>query len=261
MLETILKKLVNYFYLPRFRKLEREIGYRFVFHKIPSLYINGWISCDMTETWKKFGLNVAKGANYFTMGKLIYGESSRFERNTVEYESWFGAYTLKLTSDATWSAKDHFNLAIADQNDWLKWYGDSKPTTDLAGWDFTEAGNIQIGEYPGKLYEGGCNTFSDVGGGYNNLKLRLACAWMAAWFNISNPSLKITGKELRPKIADGSYESLKLKGYIAIFDLPQKVKVVIYANGFIDEQKHINTFNTLKESLLKAIESCEIVKL
>lgn len=258
--EKILQKLVKYIYLPNFRKLERAIGYKLVFHNIPSLYINGWVSCDMTKTWKKFGLAVKKGANYFTMGKLIGGESSRFKRDTVEYESWFGAYTLKLSYKVTWSAEDHFKLAIADQNSWLRWYGDLKPSTTIEDWKFTEIDRATLGQYNGTVYDFGCNTDSDVGSGYKTIKLSLACAWMAAWFNLSNPNLKLKGKELRPPTSDGSYERLKLHGYIAIFDLPDNVKVVLYGNGFIDEEKNIDTFEVLKENLLTAMKSCEIVK-
>ena len=259
MIEDILKILVKYFYLPRFQKLERGIGYKFVFHNIPSFYINGWVSCDMTKTWRH--LNVVKGANYFTMGKLIKGESSRFERGTVEYQSWFGAYTLKLKSKGNWTTKDHFNLAIADQNNWLKWYGDEKPATSVKGWNPIEISKVRMGGYSGSLYEFGCDTFSDVGRANNTIKLWLASAWMAAWFNLSNSHLRITGRELRPRASKINYEKLKLKGYIAIFDLPENVKVVVYANGFVDEQKHIDTFNSIRYNLLKAIESCEIVKL
>jgi hypothetical protein len=259
MTEKILEKLVRYIYLPKFRKLEHEIGYKLIFRNIPSYFINGWVNCDMTKTWQSFGLDVKKGANYFTMGSLLDGESSRFERDSIEYESWFGAYTLKLASKSTWSAKDHFKLAIADQNSWLRWYADPKPSTTVEGWEFTEIDRINLGRYSGTLYDFGCTTHSDVGSGYKTIKLRLACAWMAALFNISNPNLKLRGNELRPRTPGKSYEKLKLHGYIAIFDLPENVKVVLYGNGFIDKEKHIDTFEVLRGKLLKAMKSCDIV--
>jgi len=261
MLEKILEIFAKYIYLPQFRKLEREIGYKLVLRNIPKLYINGWVSCDMTETWQKFGLNVKKGADYFTIGKLIGDESSRFESDTIEYQSWFGGYTVKLSPGEVWSPKDHFNLAVADQNSWLQWYGDPKPFTTTEGWKLTEAGKINIGPYSGRIYDFGCTTLSDVGKGYKTIKLRAACAWMAALFNISNPKLKLRGKELRPKTYRKSYEKLQLHGYIAIFDLPGDAKVVLYGNGFIDREKHKDTFEVLKGNLAKAMRFCDIIKL
>jgi hypothetical protein len=258
MIETILEKFAQYFYFPRFKKLEHKIGSKLVFKNIPKQYINGWVSCGMTETWQKAGLNVEKGANYFTMGYILNDDSSRFNRNSVEYESWLGGYTVKLASQKPWTAEEHFNLAIADQNSWLKWYGDLKPITTTQGWKLTETGKIQIGQYSGNLYDFGCTTHSDVGRRYNSIKLWLASTWMAVLFNLSNPNLKITGKELRPRTKGKSYEKLKLHGYIAVFDLPENVKVVLYGNGFIDEQKHMDTFTVLKSSLLNAMRSCEI---
>jgi hypothetical protein len=82
---------------------------------------------------------------------------------------------------------------------------------------------------------------------------------MAAMFNLSNPQLNLTGKELKPRTSGKSYERLKLHGYIAVFDLLENVKVVLYGNGFIDKEKNIDTFKTLKQELFKALQSCEIV--
>jgi hypothetical protein len=171
MIETILEKFAKHFYLPKFRKIEHKIGCKLIFDNIPGDYINGWVVCEMTKTWQRAGLDITKGANYFTMGKLVKGESSRFERDEVEYESWLGGYTVKLSSKKSWPARDHFKLAIADQNSWLKWYGDKKPMTSIAGWKFIDAGKIQLGQYSGRLYDFGCTTHSNVGSGYKSLKL------------------------------------------------------------------------------------------
>lgn len=264
MIETVLEKLarfVQYLYIPKFRKLERKIGYKLIFRDIPSDYINGWMSCDMTQTWQNFGLDVVAGANYWTVGKIIDGESSRFDPNSLEYQSWMGGYTVKLVPKVIWTPEDHFKLAIADQNSWLKHYGDPRPLTSTRGWSFTEAGKIQIGPYSGQLYEFGCTTHDDIGRGYRAMKLRLASLWMAASFNLSNPNLKLMGYEFMPRKSDNLYRKLKLIGYMAIFEITENVKVVLYANGFIDEEKHVDTFTVLKDDLLNAMRSCEILTL
>ena len=120
-------------------------------------------------------------------------------------------------------------------------------------------GKIEVGQYSGRLYEGGCTTHSDVGAGYKTIKLKLVSVFLAVLFNLSNSSLKLKSRALRPQTGENPYESLKLRGYIAILDMEKNVKIVFYGNGFIDEEKNIDTFERLKDSLLTAIKSCEIV--
>ncbi|MEK7151568.1 MAG: hypothetical protein AAB784_02560 [Patescibacteria group bacterium] len=262
MTEAILEKLAlcaRYVFLLKFKKLEREIGFKLVFRNIPDNYINGWVSCDMTSTWKKAGLAVEKGANYFTMGHVVNGDSHRFDPDSTEYQSWLGGYVLKLSTQANWTPEEYFKLAIADQNSWLKHYGDPNPMTSVKGWNLVSKDKIRIDKYSGHLFEFGCTTHDDVGRGYKAIKLRLASIWMATLFNLSNPRLKLKGRELRPRISDNLYKRLKLSGYVAIFDVTEKVKVMLYGNGFIDEVTHADTFAILKDNLLAAMTSCDIV--
>lgn len=255
MIETVLEKLGSSIYIPKFRKLESEIGCGLKFHDLPSCYINGWMRQDMTKTWKKFGLNIERGANYFTMGRVVNGTSSRFDPSSPEYQSWLGGYTVRLASKQEWKPEDHFKLAIADQNSWLGLYGDSNPTTSVEDREFSAIGKVQIGRYSGTLYEGGCTTHSDVGVGCTTTKLRFACIGMAAVFNLSNPNLKLKGKVFRPKMAINSYETLKLRGYVTILDIGENTEVILYGNGTTD------TFDAVKNDLLDAIKSCEIIEL
>lgn len=250
---NILEKIASVIYLPMFKKLEREIGCGLIFKNIPSHYINGLVQWNMTKNWKRFGLPVKKGANYFTFGHIVNGISSRFDSYASEYQSWLGGYTVKFTSEQNWTPEEYFKLAIADQNSWLRLYGCPNPNTNIDNWKCIEVGKIQIGQYLGKLYEFGCNTQSDVGAGYNNMKLRLCCIGMAILFNLSNKSLNITGKELRSKIILDSYKDLKLKGYIAIFDIESQTKVMLYGNSTVEK------FEILKSNLLEAMKSCEII--
>lgn len=262
MTETILQKFARLIFLPKIREVEAEIGCKLVFRNIPPEYINGWVSWDMTGNFKRFGLDIEAGADYWTMGKIVHDVSTRYDRNTPEYQSWLGGYTVKLASKRTWTVEDHFKLAIADQNSWLKTYGDPNPATSVQGWTFTPVGSIHNGPYAGALYEGGCTTDSDVGNRDNTFRPWLESIVMAALFNSSNPDLHLLSKELRPNTSSKSYETLKLHGYIAIFDVEENVKVVLYGNGALVLRKdgETDTFLALKNHLHNAMQSCEIIK-
>ncbi len=257
--------LARYVYSRSLEKLEKSIGCKLVFHTIPDRYINGIVAGAMTGTWRKFGLDVEAGANHWTVGRVASGISTRYDRNAPEYQSWLGGYTVRLGSERMFSFQDHFRLAIADQNGWLRRYGDPKPLTSIDGWNPIEVGKIKSGNYEGTLYEFGCTTHSDVGRYNDTLKLRLAAKIIAQLFKVSNPKLILRGSDFlpRPSLSGDSYEIIDLKGFIAIFDIKPKVKVVLYANGALvasGSSKH-DTFETLREDLLRALRACEIIEL
>lgn len=260
--QTILQKIANHIFKTKFRKFENKIGYKLCFRNIPERFINGLVEWDITDTFKKFGLNVEEGTDYWTMGHIVDGTSSRFDHNAPEYQSWLGGYIVKLSSKQIWTAEDHFRLAIADQNSWLHTYGDPKPMTSTEGWKLTEIGPISSGKYSGILYEFGCTTHSDVGNGKKSSKFRIETDIMADLFNLSNPKLEIKGHILRPAVSGNDYEILKLRGYIAIFDVEENVKVVLYGNGAIvpKESGNVDTFEIIRSDLLISIRSCEIIK-
>jgi hypothetical protein len=259
MTETILQKLTQFIFRPKFYKLENKIGYKICFQNIPKRFINGLVEWDITDTFKKFGINVEEGTDYWTIGRIIGGTSSRFNRNVPEYQSWLGGYIVKLPTKQSWIMKDHFKLAIADQNSWLHTYGDPNPVTSIEGYEFKEISPINAGQYSGILYEFGCTTHSDVGNGKKPLKFKVETDIMANLFNLSNPELKMKGEMLRLKVSDSSYETLELRGYIAIFDVEEKVKVVLYGNGALVDG--MDTFEIIKDDLLKAMKSCKIVRI
>lgn len=262
MTKALLQRLVNSVFRPRFRKSENKLGYRLSLRNISDHFINGVVEWDMTNTFKKFGLNIKAGADYWTMGHIVNGTSSRFDRNAPEYQAWLGGYIVKFAAQQTWTVEDHFKLAIADQNSWLHTYGDPQPLTSILGWKFTAIGPIHAGQYSGTLYEGGCTTHSDVGNGPRPIKFRLEADVMADLFNLSNPKLRLTGEMLRPPVANHPYETVKLRGYIAIFEVEKNVKVVLYGNGAIvkTEEGDIDTFEMLKNDLRTSLQACEIVK-
>jgi hypothetical protein len=263
MSKTILQKLTKYVFKPKLQKSENTIGYKLYFRNIPERFVNGLVEWDLTETFKKFGLNVEEGLDYWTLGHIVNGISSRFDRNMSEYQSWLGGYIIKLPFKQSWTVEDHFKLAIADQNNWLHTYGDVSPMTTIEGYKFKKLGAITSGQNSGILYQGECVTHSDVGRGKKSIKFDFETDVMADLFNLSNPELKIEGKMLRSQASDQSYEILKLRGYIAIFNVEENIKVVLYGNGAIVSQKDgdIDTFEIIKGDILKAMQSCEIVKI
>lgn len=63
------QKLLKYIYLSHLNKLDKQIGCKLIFNQIPTNYIDGVISVNMTKTFKMFGLDILKGKNHFTIGK------------------------------------------------------------------------------------------------------------------------------------------------------------------------------------------------
>lgn len=258
---NLFTKLTYFFYLPKLRRLEVAIGYKLKFNKIPSGYIQAVMSCEMTETWKRYGLNVAKGLNHFTMGKVVNGTSTRFDPKALEYQSWIGGYTFKLNSEELWTSKDHFKFAIADQNSWLRRYGDPSPDTVVQNAEPKEVGIINLGKHTGTLYELQATTHSDVGIHRKSLSLLYGMYGMAALYNLANPNLELEPGNFAPQVTNKPFENLELGGYYVIFNLKPRVKMILYANGVINNSSKFNTFERLKDEFLDSFRSCEILEI
>lgn len=220
------------------------------------------MSCEMTKTWKRAGLDIVKGQNHFTIGKPIGGVSTRFDRATPEYQSWLGGYTLKLACDQHWTVEDYCKLAIADQNSWLRWYGDPTPFTTIEGWKYNEIGKLQVGEYCGTLYEGGFTTHSDIGPNQNTIRFWLAAHSMAALYNLANPNLALDAAAFVPIGSGYPYERIGGRVYLGIFDVEPNIKILLYGNGLNvrSQFSNVDTFELLKDDFIKAMSSCEIIK-
>jgi hypothetical protein len=264
MLEEAAMWICKLIFLPHIKKNDRKLGYKLVFHDIPPRFINGVVPWDMTSLWQRFGLKVEAGSNYWTIGRIVNGISTRYDRRSPEYQAWLGGYIVKLLPETYWTPEDHINLAVADQNSWLKNYGDPDPKTSFDGFEWSQRGAIRNGEYSGMLYEGGCVTHSDVGlyPTTTSIYIYFAQFVRAALLNLSNRSLHIKGKMLVPESTADRYEALELHGYFAIFDLGNNTHVVLYGNGAIVLNKEcaIDTFPMIEEDLLAAMNTCEIVK-
>src|SRR5690242_15283360 len=79
----------------RIRALEKQIGYRLVFPKVAPGWIEGVAAVDLSKNWKKFGLD-ASGVDYFTMGAVGGGISTRFDPRADQFQSWIGGYLVRV---------------------------------------------------------------------------------------------------------------------------------------------------------------------
>ncbi len=258
-------KLLAKIYALWVHRLERRIGYRLEFSHIPDTWVDGQMIFDMSPVWAKHQIK-AVGINYFTVGKLVNGISSRFLRHEKQYQSWFGAYLVKFDNAKKFTLQDHFDLAIADQKNWLGIFGDLNPFIEMPETQAVNATTIKLGDLESTLYEFlGGPSHSDVGAKSNNLNAKFNMRMMAEVMNLSNPKLKLTGQNFLPHDKSVNYETVTLKGYVAIIELEENTKVVLYGNAsaLLNNQgvETVDYFPELKEDILKAFESVKIKKL
>jgi hypothetical protein len=74
-------------------KEQIRLGYRLSLNGKPEGFINGLMIADMSNTWRKAGIN-CKGLNYFTLGELRDGLSTRFIPDHDFYQAWLGGYLI-----------------------------------------------------------------------------------------------------------------------------------------------------------------------
>ena len=259
-------KLFAFIYSGHTAKIEKRIGYRVEFTHIPEAWINGWVTFDMEKSLAKHGIR-AWCIDYFTMGSLTKNSvSSRYARNEKQYQSWLGAYLVKFKEDRKFTIQDHFNLAVADQKNWLHDFGDPNPYCEISAQNFTESGTIKIGEYRGTLYEDlGTPAHSDVGSKSNNKRNTILMEIMALIFNKCNRLLNLKGSNFLPSDISTEYETVVLKGYMPIINLEKNASVVLYGDGaalFERDGSELKDYAPLlKEDILKAFRAVKIVKL
>lgn len=257
----ILQGLIQLIYGPAQNRLAKTIGCKLVFKHIPNEYLPGIVRCEMTRTWKKAGLNIIKGQNHFTVGRIEAGRSGRYDPDSITYQSWLGGYTVKLGDGIAWKVEDYCKLAIADQNSWLAWYGDPDPFTSVEGWTYKKVSTIRIESgHDGTLYEGGFTSHCDMGPNNYSLRFRFVTNALAALYNLSNPTLSLCARDFVPNLPEHSYHRIDGKVYIAIFDVSSKLKVILYANGIHRDGGTRDTFDLLKDEFLRTMESCEAVE-
>jgi len=262
---NILYKIFALVYSALMHRLEKKIGYRLTFTAIPETWINGWMIFDMEKSWAKHGMK-AQGVNYFTVGALVDGTSSRFLRNEKQYQSWLGAYLAKFRQSKDFTLQDHFDLAVADQKNWLGDFGDPHPYYEMPETNAYDPEPINISGYSGKLYWfSGGSSHTDVGSKSKNFRNRILMALMASMFNNSNPMLKLKSRNFLPQIIETEYEKVLLKGFVAIIELAKDTKIVFYGNGtsLLDKDgKETKDYTSiLKQDILTAFRSAKIEKI
>jgi hypothetical protein len=94
-LDTFIKPLASIAYIITKSK-EKRLGYQLEFKNIPRNWLQAKVVYEMDSVWKNEGLH-AIGTNYFTIGCIENGLSSRFNPDSVYYQSWLGGYLVKFS--------------------------------------------------------------------------------------------------------------------------------------------------------------------
>ena len=257
MLETIVKPIA-YLSYRQVKKVERRLGYKLELNQDANKWIDGTMIFDMTPVWKKSGFE-ATGVNYFTIGKVSSGISTRFDSNSPYYQAWLGGYIVRFSQSREWTMNDHFHLGEADQKNWLTIYGIKKPVADIDFKRIITHDSFNIGNFKGTLCQGGGDSNTDVGNNIN--KIYLSALWSGGtyFFKRSNPNLELSYSNFIPDWSRekllNPYQIIHLEGYVAIIEIDARTKAILYVNGcsFIDKSgKKTDTFSKLQEEFKKA---------
>ncbi len=261
MLLDLLTKPLTYLYYLHTERLEKKLGYKLLLPNNKN-WIEGIMIFNMTPVWRKFGIE-ATGINYFIIGAINDGVSSRYDYNSPYYQAWLGGYVVKFKKNRKWSAADHFHLGTADQKQWLSVYGDPNPFVKFD--KILSTKTVTIGGFKGNMYEANGWSNSDVGDCKKSLSFPIMLSGFANIFMISNPKLHLSYKNFIPKTDNNlqPYQKIYLKGFVFITDLGNNVKAVLYVNGaeFKDKNGEIHdSFRNIKRELLDLISGIQIAK-
>lgn len=265
-LESIVKPFafLNYLHV---KSVERNLGYKLTLNQNGNKWIIGTMIFDMIPVWKRYGLD-AFGVNYFTIGKVKDGISSRFDSNSPYYQAWLGGYIVRFSKTRKWTIKDHFLLGEADQKNWLSIYGVKKPEVSIDFKRIINLGSFNVGNYRGALYQGGGNSNTDVGNRINKLYLSVLWAGGAFFFNRSNSGLNLNHTSFIPDWSKEKrldpYQLIHLEGYVVIIEIDNKTKAIFYTNGcsFNDKLGKISdTFEQLQIELKDSLKKFRIEKI
>jgi hypothetical protein len=247
---------------------EKNIGYHIqLLNKLNKNWINSCVLVEMSSVWKKFGLE-AIGLNYFTIGLPARNLSSRFIPESPYFQSWFGAYLVKFDESREWQINDHFRLAVADQIEWLKMYGDPNPKAIIDFDNISHLGKIDLpNNYKANLFKGFIKSHVDVGEAKRPWMFPLLISAFSYHMQKNNPKVKIGAKTFNPrwnpKYPLRSYQDITLQGYVAIAEISPYIKTVIYANGAIFKDvsgKENNYFHHIENELIALIKNVQILK-
>lgn len=247
----------------RIRALEKRIGYSLRFPRIPEAWIQACASFDLSSSWKSAGLNVT-GIDYFTLGTVLWGRSTRFCPGAETFQSWIGGYLVRLNEHRAYSLQEHLNLAVIDQVNWLRHYGDPNPSCDLPATGFQVAGNINVSGYSGNVYVGGGYSHIDIGAGKQGAWQHVAAGVLSMVFNANRVLPQIRAADLMPRTTAEAYARIFLKGIIVIVEIQPNVHAVLYGNGVVLKDRNgveRDTFELTKERIFEALRATVIAEL
>lgn len=231
-----------------------RIGYKLSLKDSPKGWINAFMISDMTQTWQAANLK-CNGLNYYTMGDIKDGLSTRFQKDDPMYQAWLGGYIVEYDSDKKRYVKDYCKLPEADQNKWLWHFGDRSADMRFNAPLFEKV--VKNNGIEGKLYSWTGTTHTDVGSKSRSLYTRGLMDGMAAILNKINSNLSLKGSFFVPKLSKGvaSYEPTELKGYFGVFEVSPKLAIVLYvcatdSFGEVKGLEKLLTGNILIEPIL-----------
>ncbi len=253
MFTSVINTIGDLAYL-KFLAKEKSLGYKLNFIDIDNGWINGTMLVDMTRTWTKAGIK-AMGTNYFTMGAVRNGLSTRYDPKSEYYQAWLGGYLVSFKENREWTIEDHFNLAVADQKKWLWYYSDPSPKMVFHKPISEEI--VKIGDYNAKLYYWVGDSHSDIGNNYNHWHVSSVMQAMAHIMNRRSKVLKLKGSNFVPNWSNyksvNPYENITYSGYVAIVDITSNLKAVLYAAGTQGnkQKKYLKNLLTSKTQILR----------
>ena len=181
---------------------------------------------DLTFTWRAYGLPV-RGLNYYTVGAIQDGVTTRYKEDSDLYQSWLGGYVFQSKKPITWHAKRYVKLAEADQKGWLERFGAPDPKMDFG--TITEIEKLEVGGFPARLFSWNGVSKSDVGTSSHSIVTKVMMDGMAVMMNAMTPGLHVKGENFIPSAAKRTpYEELMLSGYTIIVNINSHTKAVLY---------------------------------
>lgn len=258
-----LSDIVGHWHARNICKLESHLGYALRFRRIPEAWIQSCASFDLTSSWQTAGLNVT-GIDYFTIGTIVHGRSTRFDPNAEAFQSWIGGYLVRLNENRPYTLQEHLNLAVIDQLNWLRHYGDPSPTCELPAAEFQRRGKLTIsGGYRGTVYVGGGYSHTDMGAAAPTAWLRIAAGALAVAFNGNGAEPRVKTAHVTPAPTELPYVPIYLKGIIIIVEVRPNVHAVLYGNGVVLKDRYgveRDTFALIEDRLFETLAATVIAE-
>ncbi len=236
----------------------KRLGAKVEFSKLPKGFVHGFIGGDLTSIWRDQGLPV-HGIGIFTVGETAEeGRSTRYVPESLAYQAWFGCYLIDAPDDfleldkGVPNLNNIFQLAIEDQNSWLRRIGDPNPVTFPMPGTENVQNDVPLQEGTGTLVEVKLKTHTDLGP--DGKKPGIFIRTLRHLF-FSDEELNLPKDFLIAPDSDKPYRPLVLHGFVLITkDDETGVTAVGFACG---TESH---FSKMRNELLDSLLSLKIIK-